>query len=616
MNAALRYLGLALVTLALVACGEQEHRLKFGAKNFGESRILAHMVATLAAEQGLPVQGVVDYPDTRAILEALKRGDIDAYPDYNGTGLVMLGQNPMSDGDAAMARVKELYEPLGLSWRARFGFSNNYGLAMTAERASELGISSISELASRAPGLSIAIEDDFQQRPLDGFDAMNRRYGMTFGGVTVLPLDERPTLYDLLLDGSVDVVEVYTTDGQLADYGLVVLEDDVQFFPVYQAAILARAASLSEHPTLAAVIDSLGGRIDADTMQELNRRVEVEGRSPAAVARDALARMEMISGGAVITDEPVLIAASPLISTGAAATAALRSVRNAYPGREVQIAPSHTPLQDVLAGDARLALVSADAFFDVSGPVATRDERVEAVAAIGQNMVHVVTRIDGPNRLQEASTIAVGPAGSSSYRIGEILADGLRLSAELSPLDADSTADLLAKVADGAADAAIVFAPEGDKAMADALQGAAGLRLLDVTGWNERANLVRFPFLREARIRDDSYRGQFGSVETLGAQLVLAGPAPRVGDVVGDQGPSSVAVGVQPISATAVKAINQAAGTSVFIDPALKQAAALAPELPEPPAPINPDPDVSIFSLLFVVFLVWLCWLYARPEYR
>ncbi|MCG8690093.1 MAG: hypothetical protein MI806_02675, partial [Minwuiales bacterium] len=118
MQATLKTLLIALCALAVASCGEQEGKIKIGAKNFGESRILAEMMAALAEEQGLPVEGVIDYPNTQAALEALKRGDIDAYPDYNGTGLVMLGQIPIADGDAATARVKEIYEPLGLSWRA------------------------------------------------------------------------------------------------------------------------------------------------------------------------------------------------------------------------------------------------------------------------------------------------------------------------------------------------------------------------------------------------------------------------------------------------------------------------------------------------------------------
>ena len=326
-----------LAAFALAGCGEDQRAVKFGAKNFGESRILAHMMAALAEQQGLQVHGVIDYPSTQAIMEALKRGDIDAYPDYNGTGLVMLGQNPIADGDAATARVKELYEPLGMSWRKRFGFANNYGLAMRPERAAELSIGSVTELVSRAGSLSIGIEDDFEKRPLDGFQPMTSRYGLSFGAVEVVPLSDRVTLYDQLLDGDIDVAEVYTTDGQIADYGLVILRDDLEFFPVYQAAPLARAASLSTHDGLGAVLDTLGGKIDAETMQDLNRKVEIEGRSPAAVARDALARLNLIDSGAVIADDPLLIAASPLVSEGEAATTALRAARNAFRGRDVQI---------------------------------------------------------------------------------------------------------------------------------------------------------------------------------------------------------------------------------------------------------------------------------------
>ena len=605
-----------LAAFTLAGCGEGERGIKIGAKNFSESRILAHMMASLAEAQGLPVVGVVDYPSTQAVLEALKRGDIDVYPDYNGTGLVMLGQNPIADGDAATARVKELYEPLGLSWRARFGFANNYGLAMRAERAAELNIGSVSELVSRAGSLSIGIEDDFEKRPLDGFQPLSGRYGLSFGSVEVTPLSDRGQLYDKLLDGDVDLIEVYTTDGQIADYGLVILKDDLQFFPVYEAAPLARAASLSTHDGFGAVLDTLGGKIDAGAMQDLNRKVEIEGRSPEAVARDALARLNLLGSGAVIADDPLLIAASPFISQGEAATAALRAARSAFPGRDVQVSPSHDPLAPVASGEARLAMLGADGFFDFSTPAPTRDERFEAVAVIGQNLVHLVTRLDGPTRLDGVETLAVGPAGSSSQRIGSVLISGLGLSATEVTVEAESAAAMIAAVADGQASAAVIPAPEGDKGLIDALAGTDGLRLLPVTGWNEGANLVRYPFLREARISAGVYAGQFGAVETLGTQLVLAGPAPVTGDAVGDQGPSSVAVSLSPISGTAVAALNESIPGNLLIDPTLPQAAALAPELPQPPAEINPSADVSILSLAVVIFLVWVIWLYIRPEYR
>ena len=615
MTKLLKTLSASLLLFALAACGEGDREIKIGAKNFGESRILAQMMAALVEEQGLPVGGVVDYASTQAILEALKRGDIDAYPDYNGTGLVMLGQNPMSDGDAATARVKEIYEPLGLSWRPRFGFANDYGLAMRPERAAELGVTSMSELVSRAGSLTFGIEDDFEKRPLDGFTPMAQRYDLDFGQVVVVPLSDRGKLYDDLLDGKTDVIEVYTTDGQIADYGLVVLDDDLEFFPVYQAAPLANAASLSAHQGLGGALDALGGKIDAEQMRDLNRKVDIEGRSPRAVARDALARMNLISAGAVATEDPLLVSASPQISEGAAADTALRAVRKAFQGRDVQISPSYDPLGDVGSGSARLALVAADAFFDVSTPAPTRNEAFEAVAPVGQNLIHVITRLDGPSNLGDAKTIAVGPAGSSSARIATLLKTGLGLSGELVEEGDASAAGLVAKVLDGSAEVAIVFAPEGDSDLVAAL-AQGGMLLLPITGWNEGANLVRFPYLREARIGGGTYTGQRGTVETLGAQLVLAGPAPQTGDIVGDLGPSAIAVGLSPISGSAVADLNDAISGAPLIDPAIRQAAALAPVLPEPPAAIHPASDISIFNLVIVGFFVWIIWLFARPEYR
>ncbi len=615
MTKALKSLCLILVALALASCEEQQDRIQIGAKNFGESRILAHMMAALAEEQGLPVKGVVDYQSTPAILEALKRGDIDAYPEYNGTGLVMLGQNPISDGDAATARVKEIYEPLGLVWRPRFGFANDYGLAMLPSRAAELSVATMSELVSRADDLTIGIEDDFQVRPLDGFQPMALRYDLDFGDVDIVPLDDRLQLYDNLLDGKVDVIEVYTTDGQIADYDLVVLKDDLQFFPVYQAAPLASAASLSTHQGLGGALDALAGKIDADQMRDLNRKVESEGRSARAVARDFLARNDMISAGAVQADDPLLIAASPQVSEGAKASTSLRAARRAFPGRDVQITPSYEGLESVGSGNARLALVSAEAFFDLSSPSPVRDDSYEAVAAIGQSLIHLMTRTDGPTRLDQATTIAVGPEGSPSARVAGLLKAGLGLSAEILNED-DATAQALAKkVRDGTADIGLVFAPEGNSEIVEAFS-EGGMRLVPVTGWTDGPNLVRYRFMRQARISEGLYTGVFGTVETLGAQLVLAGPAPRSGDVVGDQGPSAIAVGLAPISDSAVADLNAAIAGEPLIDPAIRQAAALAPKLPEPPAAINPRADISFFNLAIIILLCWVLWLYARPARR
>ena len=595
--------------LLLTGCSEEDAAVKIGSKNFGESNILSHMFAILAKDQGLAVEGPVEYASTQAILEALKRGDIDVYPDYNGTGLVMLGQNPMSDGDKATERVKALYEPLGLTWLPRLGFANNYGLAMRASQAKELGISTLSDLVSRAGGMTLGIEDDFQSRPLDGLSPLIARYGMSFGTVDVVKLDDRASLYDKLLDGGVDVAEIYTTDGQIAEYDLVVLRDDLQFFPAYDAAPLARADALSRHKNFGGAIRALAGKIDAKTMQSLNGKVEIEGLSAASVARSALLELGLIKGGSVTTEAPLVVSSSASIAASDLATTALRAARRAFTGREVKVSTDGSPLANIASGDARLALVGADAFFDLSGIVPTRDDRFEAVAVVGQNVVHIVGRSD----LAGMKMLATGPEGSDTHRLAAVLIQGLGLKATAMPVAAGTPEAVIEALTSGQADAALVVAPLGNQAIARMIDGVA-FKILPLDSWKEGANLVRYPFLREVRVPANTYRAQRQAIDTLGVQVVLAGMAPVTGNAVGDQGPSSISTTIAPIPASTIKTITGAIPGKLLVDPTLRQAAALAPELPSPAAAINPAADVSVLNIAIFLMFIGLAWLYTRPE--
>ena len=603
--------------LMLAGCSEEERKVRIGSKSFGESRILAHMMAAVVREQGIPVDGVVEYENTQAVLEALKRGDIDAYPEYNGTGLVMLGQSPLADGDAATERVKQIFEPLGISWRERVGFANNYGLAMLPARAEELNVTNMSDLVAIGGDLTLGIEDDFAARPLDGLNPMVQRYGIEFGSVEEVPLADRGQLYDKLLDGEVDVIEVYTTDGQIADYGLTILEDDLTFFPVYQLAPVVRLASLSEFPQLGAALDSLGGKFSDAEMQALNRKVDLEGRAPEAVARDALARAGVIDAGAVEAEDPLLIAASPYLAESDLAGTALRAARRAYTGREVSISPSHDPLAAVASGEVRLAMVGAESFFDISGPTPQRNEKFESVAAVGSNAVHLITSTgDGASRLADAKRIAVGPEGSASHVIGLILKDALGLGAEIVPNDVTAIGDLISTLGN-AADVVLVAAPIGDRALAQVFD-AGDVRLLPIEGWADGGNLIKYPFLRSTRIPANTYGLVFVPVETLASQVVLAGPAPAsVAEVIGEQGPGATAApSLKPVPTSTVKALAGSIDGGDIVDPVLRTAAAFAPTLPEPPAAMNPSADVSILNVFIVLVFVWLFWLYVRPEVR
>jgi TRAP-type uncharacterized transport system substrate-binding protein len=156
----------------------------------------------------------------------------------------------------------------------------------------------------------------------------------------------------------------------------------------------------------------------------------------------------------------------------------------------VRLDPAPVPLARVTDGTARLALVGADELFDLTGPAPVRDERFEALAPLGQNLLHLVARRDGPSRLDAVTTLATGPAGSSSERLARLMVSGLGLAAELLPADdAEAGAGpLLELVADGTADVAVLPVPEGDPAEAGVQKGV-GRSYFNANGYTGRQDV-------------------------------------------------------------------------------------------------------------------------------
>ena len=179
----------AVVLGALLAgCADQKQSLRVGAKPFSESMILAEMIAQLAENEGIAVERHIPYGTTPQIMEATKQGVIDVYPEYNGTGLIFLGQAPTSDGDASTEIVQRLFNPLGMEMTGKFGFSNDYAIVMTNERAQGLGVDSIGDLAGLDRPFTFAVDEDFTQRPADGLPQLLRRYGITGSSTTSFAL--------------------------------------------------------------------------------------------------------------------------------------------------------------------------------------------------------------------------------------------------------------------------------------------------------------------------------------------------------------------------------------------------------------------------------------------
>ncbi|MCK5877998.1 MAG: hypothetical protein KAG43_10205, partial [Candidatus Marithrix sp.] len=280
-----------LLMLVIIGCSKSRP-LHIGSKDFTEQFILAEMVAQLLEDEKIAVKRSFPYGDTFSLLEAIKHGDLDIYVEYNGTGLIMLGQPPVNDGDKAFKKVKELFQPLGLEWLDRLGFANNYVLLMRRDRALGLKISKISDLANIPDGIKLAVDSEFISRPLDGLAALQRRYGLNM--LPVVKNKDTAVIYKALLDGKVDVAEGYSTEGRIEDFGLTVLEDDLEFFPVYQPSPLVRSSTLEHNPKLRPILKKLSGLIDTTSMRQMNREVELEGQDYQIVARDFLIKHQLI----------------------------------------------------------------------------------------------------------------------------------------------------------------------------------------------------------------------------------------------------------------------------------------------------------------------------------
>jgi osmoprotectant transport system permease protein len=247
-----------------------------GSKNFTESVVLGEIARLAARERGVDVQHRSALGGTRILWRALENGDIDAYPEYTGTLThELLHGVPANAGiDVLRARLK----PLGIGITDPLGFNNTYAIGMRAAEAAKLHIRSIADLAQH-PDLRLAFSNEFMNRA-DGWPGLKAAYH--------LPQTARGMDHDLayraLAAGSVDAIDLYSTDAEIAYYHLRVLTDNLNYFPRYQAVYLYRLSLARRAPQFVAALDSLAGSIDAAQMRAMNKAVKLDGKDPGSVA--------------------------------------------------------------------------------------------------------------------------------------------------------------------------------------------------------------------------------------------------------------------------------------------------------------------------------------------
>lgn len=278
---------LILVFLGLVCLGVIALRYVFaapkvtvGSKAFTESVILGEMTRQLIQDAGEPVRHRRDLGGTRVVWEALRGGEIDVYPDYTGTirQEILTGQSLPTDADMRTALEKQ-----GILMSKPLGFHNPYALGMKKDVAAKLGITKISDL-SRHPDLKFGFTNEFVKRA-DGWPNLRDTYKLSQEPTGL----EHALAYQALNQDTLQVTDLYATDGEIRKFDLKVLEDDRHAFPAYEAVLLYRADLGERSPAALKAIHEMEGLISNDEMVMMNDRASNDMTAAGRVSADFLA---------------------------------------------------------------------------------------------------------------------------------------------------------------------------------------------------------------------------------------------------------------------------------------------------------------------------------------
>ena len=222
---------------------------------------------------------------TSNIHPAIVKGEFDLYPEYTGTSWEAVLKREGSYDESKFDELqKEYKEKYNLEYVNLYGFNNTYGLAVNKDIAKKYNLKTYSDLAKVSNNLIFGAEYDFFERE-DGYKELQKVYDMNFKKKIDMDIGLK---YQAMKDKKIDVMVIFTTDGQLAISDVVVLEDDKKMYPSYRAGTVIRSEILSEYPELKPVLEKLNNILDDKTMADLNYQVESEGKKPEDVAREYL----------------------------------------------------------------------------------------------------------------------------------------------------------------------------------------------------------------------------------------------------------------------------------------------------------------------------------------
>lgn len=304
MKLRLKYLlmgGIVLLLLVVAGCGEKsaadggEVFTAASAKNT-DSKINIRMVKFLVEDQTAhEVEITEDLPASPQIFAGLEREEFDFASLFSGEVYNNYFDEVVysTDPDETLKQAQKFFgEEYDIKWYDPLGYINNYSIAIKKDFAEENKIETASELGDYADSLELGTDNAWVERDNDGYKGFQETYGYKFRDARGM---EAALMYKGIENGDLDVVTAYTVDPQLKEYDLKVLEDDKQFFPPYEASIVAGNSVLKDYPKIDDIIESLDGLVSTEEMTDLIYQVDIEGKSIDDVTKQFLNEKGMLN---------------------------------------------------------------------------------------------------------------------------------------------------------------------------------------------------------------------------------------------------------------------------------------------------------------------------------
>ena len=277
------------LTLALLVAGcSSENRIVIGSKNFTEQIILGELIAQhLERHTDLEVDRRLNLGGTFVCHEGMLAGQLDIYVEYTGTALAaILKEPPSGDPEAVLAAVRSAYrDQFGVEWTEPLGFNNTFAIIVRGDDARDLGLEIISDAAPHTADWRAGFGYEFIERE-DGYPGLVRTYGLRFPAAPRVM--ELGLTYRALAEGRIDLIAGNSTDGLIDALDLVILEDDLRYFPPYDAVPLIRIEVAEAHPKVREALRILGDQITESEMRRMNYHVDGEHQDVKVVVREFL----------------------------------------------------------------------------------------------------------------------------------------------------------------------------------------------------------------------------------------------------------------------------------------------------------------------------------------